>query len=211
MDMYTAPHFEKCAFIIIDFQNDCILPDSSFEIPGSFELAPQIEHLAGIMRKTNCPIIHVVRAYLPDGSNADLCRRTSLQNGSAVFNPFTGGADFPDILKPKDAPPLDWKILLTGQIQQLGPCDWVVYKSRWGAFYRTALESFLKEKEIDTLIFAGCNFPNCPRASIYEASERDFRIVLAKDVMSGLYDRGLAEMERIGVCVMDTDEIISLL
>lgn len=210
MDIHTTPHFEKSALIIIDFQNDCVLPGGTFEIPGSFEIMPKVEQLVKTMRKMKRPIVHVVRAYLPDGSNADLCRRTSFKSGQSVFNPFTGGADFPENLKPEAAPSLDWNGLLAGQIQQIGTCDWVVYKSRWGAFYKTSLEDFLHEKDVDTLIFAGCNFPNCPRTSIYEASERDFRIVLVKDAISGLYDRGLTEMDRIGVCVMETEEILSL-
>lgn len=44
-------------------------------------------------------------------------------------------------------------------------------------------------------MFAGCNFPNCPRTSIYEASERDFRTVLVRDAISGLYERGEHERE----------------
>lgn len=57
-------------------------------------------------------------------------------------------------------------------------------------------------------MFCGCNFPNCPRTSIYQASERDFRIVLAKDAISGLYERGCGELENIGVRVLSAAEVI---
>ena len=80
-----------------------------------------------------------------------------------------------------------------------------------GAFYHTDLYDFLIQHHVDTLIFAGCNFPNCPRMSIYEASERDFRIVLARDAISGLYDRGVQELKNIGVNVADVEEIRSCL
>jgi nicotinamidase-related amidase len=60
---------------------------------------------------------------------------------------------------------------------------------------------------VTSLAFAGCNFPNCPRASIYEASERDFRIVLVTDAISGLYDRGRDEMKNIGVQLMTLKEL----
>ena len=53
--------------------------------------------------------------------------------------------------------------------------------------------------------------PNCPRTSIYEASERDYRIVLAEDAMSGLYERGVNELRAIGVRVMTVAEIIAAL
>ena len=84
----------------------------------------------------------------------------------------------------------------------------IIYKSGWGAFYKTPLENYLREKEIDTLIFSGCNFPNCPRASIYEASERDFKIILAYDAVSGIYKPGIDEMKNIGVNIFSAGEII---
>jgi hypothetical protein len=49
--------------------------------------------------------------------------------------------------------------------------------------------------------------PNCPRTTIYEASERDFRIILAKDATSLTYDiGGLQELQNIGVYLINTDE-----
>jgi hypothetical protein len=57
------------------------------------------------------------------------------------------------------------------------------------------------------VVFAGCNFPNCPRTSIYEASERDFRVVVARDALSGLYERGERELEGIGVQLMSAGAV----
>ncbi len=54
----------------------------------------------------------------------------------------------------------------------------------------------------------GCNYPNCPRTSIYEASERDFKIVLVEDAVSGLYEKGKEEMTNIGVLLVKTKEMI---
>ena len=106
---------------------------------------------------------------------------------------------------------LDCDRLLTGEVQQIGPNEHIMYKSRWGAFYRTPLEVFLRSASVTTLVFAGCNFPNCPRTSIYEASERDFRIVLANDAISGLYERSATELTNIGVTVETVRDIASAL
>jgi hypothetical protein len=54
-------------------------------------------------------------------------------------------------------------------------------------------------------------FPNCPRTTIYEASGRDYRIILATDASSVLYDRALQELENIGVLFMNPDECIAWL
>jgi len=97
--------------------------------------------------------------------------------------------------------------LLGGGLQPLGEQEVAIYKPRWGAFYATSLESHLRSLEVTTLVFCGCNFPNCPRTSIYQASERDFRVVLARDALSGLYERGERELEAIGVQLMHAAEI----
>jgi len=65
--------------------------------------------------------------------------------------------------------------------------------------------------QVNTVVIAGCNFPNCPRATVYEASERDFRIVLVTDAVSGLYARGSQELRQIGVVLGDTDKCLEWL
>jgi len=69
----------------------------------------------------------------------------------------------------------------------------------------------LQNLDVNTVVVCGCNFPNCPRTTIYEASERDYRIVLATDATSVLYDRALQELKNIDVLVMNTDECIAWL
>lgn len=69
----------------------------------------------------------------------------------------------------------------------------------------------MKERGKDTLVFTGCNYPNCPRTSIYEASERDFRVVLVKDAISQLYPKGEEEMKNIGVSLLTTNALEELL
>jgi nicotinamidase-related amidase len=83
-----------------------------------------------------------------------------------------------------------------------------MYKPRWGAFYNTILEKYLHNIGVNTVAVGGCNFPNCPRTTIYEASEWDFRIVLAKDATSLIYDIALQELKNIGVSLMNVEECI---
>ena len=106
---------------------------------------------------------------------------------------------------------LDAERLLSGRMQSVSDNEVIIYKPRWGAFYGTPLESHLRELGVNTLVFTGCNYPNCPRTSIYEASERDFRIVLVEDAISGLYPKGKEEMLGIGVTVTDADTVVASL
>jgi Isochorismatase family len=104
---------------------------------------------------------------------------------------------------------LDDDLLLSGQAQWLGDREIILYKPRWGAFFDTTLDEHLRANNVDTVVVAGCNYPNCPRTSIYEASERDYRAVLIEDAISGLYERGRTEMTNIGVTLYRTESVIA--
>ena len=208
---HTAPNKRRSALLTIDAQNDFVLPGAPAEIAGTFELVPAIRSLAAAFRKNRLPIIHVIRLYKPDGSNAELCRRGIIEQGKGFVSPGSSGAELVDELKPKGAAGLDFELLFSGGLQQVGALEWVIFKPRWGAFYATGLEAHLKSIGVDTLVVSGCNFPNCPRATVFEASERDFRIILVTDGVSGIYEQGKKEMAAIGVHLMRVGECMEWL
>ncbi|AIQ54768.1 cysteine hydrolase family protein [Paenibacillus sp. FSL R7-0331] len=208
MSRYTEPNWNQSALITIDTQNDNALSGSKAEVAGTPEILPTMKKLAEAYRRAERPIIHVIRLYKEDGTNVDICRKEVFEEGFKFVLPFSAGAELVDEIKPPKSPILDSDLLLSGHFQQLGEYDWAMYKPRWGAFYQTQLEEFLSQRNIDTLIFAGCNFPNCPRTSMYQASERDLRVVMAADAISGVYEKGTAELRNIGVSVLESDDII---
>ena len=203
---YTRPDFGSMALITIDMQND-FLKGQPCEIPGTSEILPQLRELVEAFRRARLPVIHVVRLYKSDGSNVDLCRRSSVEQGAPIVCTGTPGSELAPPLLPTRESKLDAELLLSGALQPLGPKEWAIYKPRWGAFFGTSLDQHLLSLGITSLAFAGCNFPNCPRTSIYEASERDFRIVLAEDAISGLYARGRDEIKNIGVTLLTSKEL----
>lgn len=211
LSRYIEPNWMRSALITIDTQNDFSLVGSKAEVQGTAEILPKMKQLVEAFRAAKRPIIHVIRLYRPDGSNADLCRREMIENGFHFVSPDTDGAELVNEIKPDPCPPLQGQLLLNSEFQQLGEYDWAMYKPRWGAFYQTDLEEFLIQKGIDTIIFAGCNFPNCPRTSMYEASERDLKVVMTEDAISGVYEKGIEEMRNIGVSVLESNEIINKL
>jgi nicotinamidase-related amidase len=204
---YTDPEHHRSALITIDVQCDT-LDGGPFEVPGTSAILPRIGKLAATFRSGGAPIVHIVRIYKPDGSNVDLCRRDRVQRGASLVITGSSGSQIAPPLLPSPLPQLDSELLLRGGIQEAGSREWIIYKPRWGAFFKTPLESHLRGLGVSTLVFAGCNFPNCPRTSIYEASERDFRIVAVSDAISGLYDQGRAELENIGVIVVGTESYL---
>jgi nicotinamidase-related amidase len=208
-DQYTAPHSERSALILIDVQNDFALRGSIAEIAGTESVLPAMKRVVDAFRIRGRPIVHIVRLYHADGSNAELSRRALLESGRSIVTPGSLGAEVVDLLKPRGDQRLDAPLLLSGQVQALGPQEWAMFKPRWGAFYGTVLEQHLRSLEVDTIVLCGCNFPNCPRTTMYEASERDFRLVFVTDATSQTYDRGLAEISNIGGHLMTTSELES--
>lgn len=208
MSKYTEPNLQKAAVITIDVQNDCSLPGAIAEIKGTYEAIPNMVEILENCRLKNMPIIHVVRIYEEDGSNVDLCRRELIESGASILRPETEGVNLVKEIMPNDGAELNFKSLLAGDLQEIGNHEWVIYKPRWGAFYKTKLEKFLHDMDVDTLIIIGCNFPNCPRTTIYEASERDFKVIMVADAVSGVYEKGLDELKNIGVYMSFTQTFI---
>lgn len=205
-DPYTSPDFSAAALLTVDTQRD-VLDGGPVEIAGTSQALPAMGMLVDAFRAAGLPVVHIVRLYMPDGGNVDACRRLAVEGGLRMLVPGTPGSQLAQPLLPAGEPALEHELLLAGGIQALGPSEWAMYKPRWGAFYGTRLEQHLREQGVSTLVFCGCNFPNCPRTSMYEASERDFRVVLARDAISGLYERGERELAGIGVRVLDAAQV----
>jgi nicotinamidase-related amidase len=213
VDKFTSADWRNAALLTIDTQNDFTLPNSPFAITGTFEIVAKMRQVLHAFRSTRRPIIHVIRIYNSDGSNVDLCRKRAVAElDKKLVIAGTQGAELVNELKPSSSSSskvrLDTELLLKGKLQQVASKEWIMYKPRWGAFYATPLEKHLRELKINTVVICGCNFPNCPRTTVYEASERDFRVVLISDATSNVYGRGLQELNKIGVELMTSDDCV---
>lgn len=206
MDDYTAPNSDSAALLTIDVQRDFSTRGAPAEIPGTADVIPNVQQVVEAFRRNGTPVVHVVRLYRGDGSNVDRCRRSAIESGETVVEPGSDGSQIVSDLLPEPGVRLDAGRLLNGEIQQLGDGEWAMYKPRWSAFYDSPLEEFLSDRSIDTVVVCGCNFPNCPRTTIYDGSQRDYRLGFIADATSQTYDRGVEDLAGIGVAVLDVDE-----
>jgi len=206
-DPYTTPAPTRAALITIDTQNDFTLDGAPARIAGTAEVLPAMRVAIDAFRAAGRPIVHIIRLYKADGSNVDACRRALVECGAEIVRPGSQGAELVDALKPDAHHGLDAERLLAGDMQQIGAKEWVLYKPRWSAFHATCLDAALQRFGVNTIVVSGCNFPNCPRSTIYGASSRDYRIVLLSDAISGLYEQGLQELANIGVINMSSAQI----
>jgi predicted acetyltransferase/nicotinamidase-related amidase len=161
----TAPAWASAALVTIDVQADT-LDGGALEVAGTSAAVPAISRLCGAFRAAGRPIVHVVRLYAADGSNAERSRRALARGPVPVLRPGTPGRSLAAGIPPEGAPALDDDVLLAGGLQPLGEGEVAMYKPRWGAFYATPLDDHLRDLGVTTVVVAGCNFPNCPRTTI---------------------------------------------
>ncbi len=205
MPDYTNPERERIALLTFAIQKDCTSPGSPVGYLGGGRKLASIRELVQGFRGAGAPIVHLVRLYRPDGSNVDACRRRAVEEGLRVLRPGSGGAELVAEINPAPETRLDSAELLSGGLQELAAREWALYRPRWGAFYKTSLEDHLKSLGVTTVAICGCNFSTAIRATIYEASARDFRVVVVPDAIAGASEEDLSEMARIGVYLMNTD------
>ncbi len=150
--------------------------------------------------------MHVARLYVPGGTDTDLPRRAEILAGRKIAAPGSDGAQIPAELLP-NGERLDPELLLAGGFQQVGPAEHILFKPRWSAFYRTGLEEHLRSQAVSTVVVAACNLPNCPRATLFDASERDYRAVIVEDATSQVTPERLHDLTLIGVNVTDVASV----
>ena len=204
---FTEPRWRSSALVTVDLQND-FLDGGASPVPGTGAVVPTVAALAASFRGAGLPVVHVVRLYVPGGSDTDLPRRSEIEQGGRIVAPGSPGSRPAAGLLPRPVDP-DPELLLASGMQDIGPGEVMMFKPRWSAFHRTGLEQWLRGHGCDTVVVAGCNLPNCPRATLFDASERDFRSVLAVDAVSGTSPERLADLEGIGVVLLDSASIIA--
>ena len=127
------------------------------------------------LRAIGVPIIHVVTEYREPGEIAS--------------NPFWQAIH--------DDPKKVRKGILRHNLAgspgtQIIPALWaegdrrVSGKKRYNCFYATDLEFLLRRLGADTLILAGINTTTCVLNTAFEATNRDFRVVIAEDAVDSM-------------------------
>ena len=211
MANYCVPEKGRTALITLSAQRDFVASGSPVKAAGAGRARPIVRRLAEAFRSQEAPIFHAVRLYRPDGSNVDACRRQAIEEGLRILMPGSLGAELIDEAKPAPDIRLDPDQLLGGRFQSLGPGEWAFYRPRWGAFHATDLEFHLRDLGVTTLVICGFTFTTATRATVYEASARDFRIVVVPEAVCGATEEGIQELCRMGVYLMTIDSCLNWL
>jgi len=94
------------------------------------------------------------------------------------------------------------------------PGEHTVFKHRYSPFDNTDLELLLRNLEVKTLVICGVNTNNCVLCSCFEAFNRDYRVIVPRDVCASMngpdyHQAALKLIEAALGWVVDSDEIIA--
>jgi nicotinamidase-related amidase len=152
------------ATIFIDMQVDFFLPHPRLT-RNRLQLATNVNALATIARRNGSHVIWVKQVFATDLHDAPLEVK---KGGHRIVIEDTDGAK------------------LLSEIE-VGPSDSTLIKKRYSAFFGTNLDSILGSLACERIVVAGVNTHACVRATVIDAYQRDYDVLLAKDCIDS-YD-----------------------
>ncbi len=179
------------ALIIIDMQNDFILPGSPVYVQDAEKTIPKVKEILQFFRDKNLTVFFIKREYLSDGSNVENFRLKDFREGKKYIIKGSKGAEIVEELKPLDS-------------------EFVIIKPRFSSFMMTELDLILKRLKINTLVICGTQYPNCIRATVFDAVSLDYNVYVLTDATSAktedIAKANIIDMENIGVNCLTVNE-----
>ncbi|XP_027168239.1 probable inactive nicotinamidase At3g16190 isoform X1 [Coffea eugenioides] len=155
----TDSKWKKTALLVIDMQNDFILPGGPMLVKGGQAIVPNVIKAVEVARGRGIPIIWVVREHDPLGRDVELFRRHLYSPG-----------------KPKPTSKGSFGAELVDGLEIKGD-DYKLVKTRFSAFFNTHLHSYLQGAGISNLVITGVQTPNCIRQTVFDAVALDYQSV----------------------------------
>lgn len=181
------------AILVIDMQNDFVLPGAPLCVSGAIETIPAITEFLNFGRKNGWTVIFVCRVHRQSGVDAETFRRHHFRDGSGICVAGSDGAE-----------------LVEGIIKE--PGDILVTKTRFDAFFNTDLETVLRGAGIGEVYITGTQYPNCVRSTAVGAIQRDYAVTVVTDCCSAsspeIAAHNIADMRVMGIDCLTSDEII---
>lgn len=181
------------ALLIIDMQNDFVLPGAPASVTGAAATIPAIKRLLDHARSREIPVFHLIREYRFDGSDIELTRLDHFLHQKRYAVPGTRGCEIVDDLRPLDG-------------------EYVIVKKRFSGFMNTELDFMLRRLGTTDLIICGTQYPNCVRTTIFDAASYGYRVVNITDATSAqtpqIAEANVRDIRNIGVECITLDEFL---
>ncbi|GLJ29906.1 hypothetical protein SUGI_0591250 [Cryptomeria japonica] len=178
--------WKKTALLVIDMQNDFILPGGPMYIPMGASVVPAIKEAVDFAREKGAFVVWVVREHDKYGRDVELFRRHLYGEGKE--KPTTKGTKGADLVE--------------GLVIQEG--DYKLVKTRFSAFFATNLHTLLQGAGITSVVVVGVQTPNCIRQTVFDAVAHDYYpVIVLSDATAAktpeVHTANLIDMCNVGV------------
>ncbi|XP_075510281.1 putative inactive nicotinamidase At3g16190 [Primulina tabacum] len=185
--------WKDTALLVIDMQNDFILPGGPMHVKGGEAIVPNVIKAIEVSRSRGIPVIWVVREHDPLGRDVELFRRHFYSSGKPKpTSKGSKGAELVDGLDIKDG-------------------DYKLVKTRFSAFFNTHLHSYLQGVGVKKLVIIGVQTPNCVRQTVFDAVALDYETVtVVVDATAAatpdIHNANIFDMSNVGVAIPTLEE-----
>lgn len=187
---------QDTALVIVDMQNDFVLPGAPACVDGALASVPVIRKLLDQARGAGWPVLHVYREHRADGSDAEAFRRDLFGQGRGICVSGTPGADIVPELAPL-------------------PGEHRIVKRRFSAFLGTPFDLVLRRLGVSTLVLAGTQYPNCIRGTAVDGLSLDYRVIVVTDACSAqteaVAQANIFDLSNMGVVCVPLGELAGAL
>jgi len=185
---------KKYALIIIDMQNDFVLPGAPACVAGAYVTITCIKRALDFFRTHHFPVFHVIREYRADGSDIEFFRLPDFLNNKRYGVPGTKGCDIVDDLSPVEG-------------------EYRIIKNRFSGFMNTELDFMLRRVRATHLVICGTQYPNCVRATIFDAIAYGYPVINITDATSAqtqqIAEANIVDLKNIGVNCISFEEFLN--
>jgi len=184
---------KNTALIIVDMQNDFVLPDAPQCIDGAMAIIPNLKKVLNFFRKDESPVFHVYREYRADGSDIEKTRLDNFLSGEKYCVPNTHGCEIIDEIAPVEG-------------------EFRIVKNRFSGFMNTELDYILRRLKINDIVVCGIQYPNCIRATVYDGVALGYDVTLVTDATGAKSEEiakaNIYDIENIGVRCISTTQFL---
>lgn len=181
------------AILVIDMQNDFVLPGAPLEVAGAYATLPAIGKFLDYGRAMGWAVIYVCRIHRASGADAELFRRHFFEEGRPFCVVGTEGAEVVAAISPHEG-------------------DYVVTKRRFSAFFGTDLDILLSGLGVRSIYITGTQYPNCVRSTAVDSMSRDYLTVVVTDCCSAATEAvaaaNVADLRNMGIPCIASAEIM---
>ncbi|HDM70680.1 MAG: cysteine hydrolase [Thermotoga sp.] len=180
----------KKALLVIDVMKDFFEKGGKFYYPEAEFTIPVIRKSIELFRERKYPIFHIFdkhRSGKPDFEFSKLPEHF-------VFDDLREVAVLNDEIKES---------------------DYVIFKRRFSAFFKTDLDLILREENVREVFIVGCKTNVCIRATAQDAFQNGFKVFVISDGVSSnlkhLHEASLEDIERYIGEIITSKDLMDLL